>query len=593
MSGKMARRFNDLKYRYKIAILTLVAGLLPVAMITAYMQAGTARLLRERELQAMEKAVAQAVETMENQVQIYENLINYLSYSQDLRSVLRQQDRSDYDMYLLYTDVVDPLLQMPQIYHQEIEKITIYSDNVEVPHGTMLAPLEELKKEPWYGRLRDSELLEWYVKRGAERKIIAFRKFYGEGEVSAVLAMQLDYGRMLSPFTNLFRDNTGGLVCDEDGNVICSGYSLDGEFRPAQAESLPWLREHYVCMEQTMDGTGWAFCLYRPEEIITGSARSLMQQNIPIVSVCLILLGVLGYFFSRRLVSCLEQLTENMNQVQRGLRRVTVGSDARDEVGTLIRAFRRMMEELNKLISEVYEAKIELQHTEMRALQAQINPHFLYNSLSIINWKAIEAQEDEISRVTLDLSTYYRTSLNRGETMTTVENEVNNIRAYLRIQLIMHDHNFQVREEIDGEVFSCRIPKLILQPLVENAIDHGLDASEKEDRRLVIVVRREGEDLVFQVKDNGNGMSQETAGRILGYQSSGYGVHNVYDRIKLLYREKGEMKVESREGEGTCVEIRVPVKASEEGPERMMEIGKADGKNRENEDSGKEGGRAI
>ena len=86
-----------------------------------------------------------------------------------------------------------------------------------------------------------------------------------------------------------------------------------------------------------------------------------------------------------------------MNQVHRGFRKVTVDSDSKDEVGTLIRSFKRMMEELNKLISEVYEAKIELQHTEMRALQAQINPHFLYNSLSIINWKAIEAEEDEIS----------------------------------------------------------------------------------------------------------------------------------------------------------------------------------------------------
>ena len=93
---------------------------------------------------------------------------------------------------------------------------------------------------------------------------------------------------------------------------------------------------------------------------------------------------------------------------------MTVQSDSKDEIGVLIRTFRRMMDEINKLISEVYEAKIVLQRTEMRALQAQINPHFLYNSLSIINWKAIEADEQEISKVTLALSTYYRTSLNRG-----------------------------------------------------------------------------------------------------------------------------------------------------------------------------------
>lgn len=131
-------------------------------------------------------------------------------------------------------------------------------------------------------------------------------------------------------------------------------------------------------------------------------------------------MSLLGYVFSIRMVSQLELLTENMNQINMGLRKVTVQSKSKDEVGVLIRSFQRMMDQMNHLISEVYESKIQLQNSEMRALQAQINPHFLYNSLSIINWKAIEAGEDEISYVTLALSTYYRTSLNRGETMTTV-----------------------------------------------------------------------------------------------------------------------------------------------------------------------------
>lgn len=140
-----------------------------------------------------------------------------------------------------------------------------------------------------------------------------------------------------------------------------------------------------------------------------------MLKNLPLLTACILLIGILSYFFSRRLVCKLEQLTENMNQIHSGIREVTVQSDSKDEIGVLIRTFRRMMNEINKLISEVYEAKIVLQRTEMRALQAQINPHFLYNSLSIINWKAIEADEQEISKVTLALSTYYRTSLNRGD----------------------------------------------------------------------------------------------------------------------------------------------------------------------------------
>ena len=286
-----------------------------------------------------------------------------------------------------------------------------------------------------------------------------------------------------------------------------------------------------------------------------------MASNIPIVAGCIIILVIVGYVFSRRMVSCLERLTENMNQIHLGFRKVTVSSDSDDEVGVLIRSFRRMMDQMNHLISEVYEGKIRLQNSEMKALQAQINPHFLYNSLSIINWKALEAGEEDISRVTLALSTYYRTSLNRGETMTTVENEISNIRAYLKIQLIMHDNSFEVKEEYDEETAGIEIPKLILQPLVENAIDHGLDMSEREDKCLCVSAMQDGKYIVFTVCDNGVGMEQEKADQILKYQSSGYGVRNVCERIQVLYGTNGTVEIKSSPGGGTEVKIRIPKKA--------------------------------
>ena len=564
MLRKLKQKYKDLKYRYKTTLLIVLAGMLPVVIIVTYMQTGTLKLLKEQETDSMQNSVNQAVDAMENQIQIYENLINYLSYSQDLRNVLSQTGESDYEKYIHYKEVVDPLLEMPQVYHKEIKGITIYSGNIDVAHGSSLVPMAELKSEEWAGQLEDSSILEWFVQRGAKKKIVAARKFYDNEDITAVLAMQLDYSELLEPFSSLLKDNVGGIIVDEDGKVIYSSYSMDDVYRPKSPESLDYLQKNYVCMDRNMEEMGWHFYLYRPESVITKSAYILMLRNIPIVLLCIVLLVVLGYAFSKRLVSCLERLTENMNQVHLGFRKVTVDSDSKDEVGTLIRSFRRMMEELNKLISEVYEAKIELQHTEMKALQAQINPHFLYNSLSIINWKAIEAGEDEISKVTLDLSTYYRTSLNRGETMTTVENEIRNIQAYLNIQLIMHDNSFRMEEEIDESCYQIQTPKLILQPLVENAIDHGLDPLEKEEKILTIRVKKEGDVVVFRVQDNGNGMPQEKAEQILGIQSPGYGVHNVYDRIKLLYKEKGSMRIISEEGVGTTVEIRIPEKPDEE-----------------------------
>lgn len=557
------RKFRNLKYRYKITLLVLAAGILPVVIVAVYFLRGMIENTRFQEMENMEKVIEQSVDTMTNQANIYENLVDYLSYSRELRDIVTMDPKSDYLTYLGYVDVIDPLLQMPQIYHKEIEEITLYSESIEVPHGNMLMPLSQAEGEIWYSQLEDTSRMQWTVIRGNSSRITVSRRFYGGDDTTAVLAMSLNYDAMLRPFTDRLTENMGGLILDGDGNVVYSSAAMEEKYQPKQPESLEYLQKNYSYYMGEMEETGWKFCLYRPTEQVMDAVYRLILQSLPVLFLCTFALVVAGYLFSRGLVQPLERLTENMNQIQLGFRKVTVSSDYDDEVGVLIRSFRRMMDEMNRLISEVYESKIKLQNTEMKALQAQINPHFLYNSLSIINWKALEADQEDISKVTLALSTYYRTSLNRGETLTTVENEINNIKAYLRIQLIMHDNSFEVIEDIDMDAGEYRIPKLILQPLVENSIDHGLDMSEKKEKCLWITVGQDEDTLLFEIRDNGVGMEQEKADEILSYHSKGYGLRNVYERIRVLYGEKGQMNITSRVGEGTRIQIRVSKRTEE------------------------------
>ena len=227
-------------------------------------------------------------------------------------------------------------------------------------------------------------------------------------------------------------------------------------------------------------------------------------------------------------------------------------------MGLLIRSFRRMMGEIDRLISEVYENKIALKEFELKALAAQINPHFLYNSLSIINWMAIRSDQKEISKVTLDLSTFYRTALSKGEDMVTVENCIRNIQAYLSIQLVMHDNDFQIEWNIDPQVKTEKVPKLILQPVVENALEHGLDVKEEGEKILKLSFLDNGSDVLLRVEDNGLGMEQEVAQRLIMYQAEGYGLKNVNDRICLLYGKDYTIRILSKVGEGTRVEMRIP-----------------------------------
>ena len=220
---KLLQAFKNLKFRYKLTLLVLAAGLLPVGIIVVYMQSGMMELLHENEVDNLEKSLQQAVETIENQEQIYENLVDYLSYSQDLRDILTMEPQSDYDTYKEYVDVADPLLQMPQLYHREIREITLYAESIEVPHGNTLMPLGRAREQDWYAQLDGGSLMQWTVTRGANQEITASRKFYDGDDITAVLSMSLDYKSVLEPFTNILLDNTGGIVLDADGTVVYAG----------------------------------------------------------------------------------------------------------------------------------------------------------------------------------------------------------------------------------------------------------------------------------------------------------------------------------------------------------------------------------
>lgn len=560
---KWIQKYKDLKYRYKLTIMMILCSLIPVCVISGYTQIRTVQIMREKEQIGLEQVLEQSVNSIDNRIQIYTNLINYLTYSSDLREIMEKECSSDYEAYLAYTEIADPMFTMPQLYHEEIRSITLYAENIQVEHGNTLAPLSVAQNQTWYSKINEKGTVQWLVKQGNKKEILAVRKFYRQDSIQAMLVLTLDYNRVLETFADLLTENRGGLILDEQGNVVYSGYRMDAPYKPDKETSLNYLKEHYVCIEKKIEDTKWNFCLYQPKEELEKSVWTLLLGNIPVLLLCLLLILLLGYFFSRKMVERLEQLTENMNQINLGLRKVTVVSQSKDEIGVLVRTFTRMMDEINKLISQIYEAKIKLQKTEMKALQAQINPHFLYNSLSIINWKALEADNEEISRITLALSTYYRTSLNKGETMTIAANEIRNIDAYLQIQLIMHDNSFQVIKEIQEDALSYSVPKLILQPLVENAIEHGLDVSEKEEKWLKISVCKEKDALIMAVEDNGMGMSEEQAKSIITYRSKGYGVRNVNDRITLLYGEEYHLRVKSRQGEGCRIEIVIPVNKEE------------------------------
>lgn len=557
---RIRKKFRDMKYRHKLTILLVISSLVPMTMLALYSHNSMSRLVRHNEVEDTSSILEQTRESIDSQIEVYTGLINYLTYSPDIEEVINEKNMDNYVAYAKYTQIVDPLLTVPKSYHDAINQIQIFADSIKVRHEYTLVPMDEIGQEWWSSQLNDEVQVQWLVNT-EKPEIAAVRNIYDGRNRTAVLCITLDYNKIFKPLKNIISEESGTMVLDQSQNIVYRDENIQDNDLADLGESdkiLEQISKEYVAVNSTSQNTGWKFYLYKTKKSVEKSVYQMLFAEIPLIAGCVLIIFILGMAFSRLFTRKIEMLTENMDQVNHGSREVTVTSDAEDEVGVLIRSFRRMMGEIDRLISEVYENKIALKEFELKALTAQINPHFLYNSLSIINWMAIKSGQKEISKVTLDLSTFYRTALSKGEDMVTVENCIRNIEAYLSIQLVMHDNDFTVEWKIDPQVKAEKVPKLILQPVVENALEHGLDVKEEGDKILQLSFLDAGDAVLLRVEDNGMGMEQSVAESLVTYQAEGYGLKNVNDRICLLYGEEYKIRITSSVGEGTVVEMRIP-----------------------------------
>ena len=283
-----------------------------------------------------------------------------------------------------------------------------------------------------------------------------------------------------------------------------------------------------------------------------------------IILTCLILIVVMSGFWARLFMKRINLFYGHIQEVKNGNLQLDVRDDCPDEIGDLTNSFQEMLDRLNRLIREDYQNKILLREAELKALQAQINPHFLYNCLSLINSRALLAGQPEISRMSQLLSVFYRTTLNKGRSETTLENELKNVKSYLEIQKLLHEELFDVTWQVEPELPEMQLPNLILQPLVENALVHGILPNKPKKGRLFLAVSRVMDQLRFTILDNGAGIPAEKLPTLLLTDSGGYGLKNVNERLKLTYGEDYGLNIQSIQGESTMVTFCIPVEEADE-----------------------------
>ena len=564
---KLLHWFNGIKLRYKLAIFYSLFCFLPVMLLFWLSFLQMRSIIDDKGKMNLQSYLQQSVSSMDRTLDGYNSLSDYIAFDRTLAEVFSMEYGTPYEQYEQLTQKVDPILRTASYFHGGMQQITIYTDNGMVKHDTTVAPVSEIEETDWYQKTLEHPGLNWFVNY-QEKTLFSARKlaFSGAREGVNILYMDVDYQKLFTPYAETLISECGLYITDQDGKLVFEESRFSGKNQNYDLTYSEFLEQRdrgstdYIILCEHSNTTGWTVWLYQPVGLAGEAMRPIGVMAGVTILIC-IFVAVLAYFITSGMVSSrIERLTHFMQEVQEGSMDMQMESDDRDEIGMLYRGFGSMMKRIRTLINEVYLSKITQKEAELKALQAQINPHFLYNTLSLINWKALAAGEEDISRMTLALSTFYRTALNRGRNVLQVETELSNTRAYLEIQSMLHDGNFDYEIEAQTEILQCESLNLILQPLVENAIHHGIE--EKTDGRGKITVRGWKEDncVWFMVEDNGVGMEQEVADKILTMESKGYGVRNVDERIRLCYGEKYAMKVESVVGKGTKMTIHFPAR---------------------------------
>ena len=332
-------------------------------------------------------------------------------------------------------------------------------------------------------------------------------------------------------------------------------------------------KEYYIT-RQNVDGASWQMILIIPENEYEDQYRFLWLSAALMLGSMIAVIVLMSYLLSGYYVGRLKKLNVEMTGLESGNLNANLPiTTEEDEIEEIYHNFNGMVQEVQRLMQEHYQLGKEVKMAEVRALQAQINPHFLYNTLDLINWISMDYGAEEIGTLTWNLARFYRLSLNHGKSLISIGEEVEHVEVYVNIENYHFDNAISLEVDVPEELKSYACLNIILQPFVENAIVHGIaEKPDIESCEIRIRARREEQDIIFSVQDDGPGvdveqMQKETQQDIRTAQH-GYGVRNINFRLKLCFGEKyGVTYLESEKG--THVEIKIPVMTIAEAEEKI------------------------
>ncbi|MCD5002980.1 histidine kinase [Enterococcus saccharolyticus] len=558
MKHKFVHFFQNLSFQRKIIAISFLASIIPLLLLTFFSIGIIQHFILAREENSNEDNLTSVYQQINLRLTTYEEAISFLTSSQVLTDALAIENPTNFEQYNLYKNTIVPFFVSIYSQQDSIAQITLYTTINLYNHGKYVKKITPNDITENF-KLNNTTNISYYYDAQKQQIYLYSQLFSTKNRDTNIIVFQLSPKAVFRELENISNDPYRLSIIDEHRNEL---YHFSNE--PKHAD-LPFLTRmihtfnHSYSESKKTLANGWTITFARPMYsiylgvLIFGTVAFL----IFLFAIIMLSLSIIG--LSKTVVAPIKNLANQMNERPEKTLQIQPTYQTNDEIGQLYTSFYRMIQQIQELIDAVYKGKINQQKHELRALQAQINPHFFYNSLSLINNKAVMTGNDDISEMAQLLSQFYRLSLNSGKNKLSIRKELDLTITYANIQLKMHQHSFDLAIDVDEEILDYEIMNLLIQPFVENAIFHGIDHIDDQRRgKLTLTGAIVDDKIQFQIIDNGQGMTTEQMATIFTQPSKHYGIRNVQQRIQLYYGIENAIQYASTINEGTTVKIRLP-----------------------------------
>ncbi|MDQ0062844.1 cache domain-containing sensor histidine kinase [Paenibacillus harenae] len=532
---------------------------------------------RDNYLVTINEAMRQTVQNIEFRKQSYDVLATRTATDGELISRL-SRDYSNMFEQLNTVEYVDRSFVFTSKYLPGIEDFRIYHNNPMLvqdgrllwkPEGRILQP--GFNETDWFAKASEAPSALLWSNVNKDKLAISHKIMSPSGDLQGIIYLLLDYKTVFGELFDRPFSGSGELsIMDDYGTIIVSSDpGKIGEKLQNTSLNAHW-EEASLSDGMTVDGNllmvrpigpNWHVAAHIQMDQLERQSKMILYGIIAVIFVFLLCSTFLIMTVLKNVVWRIRKLGTRMYDVSQGQFDVSIRNTGKDELGDLEVLFNSMSGRLGMLVEDITQAKLKEREQSFKALQAQINPHFIYNSLSLLRWRAMDLQDETQLRTIDALTAFYRLALDNKINVTQIKGELDHVRAYLDIQEMRYPGRVTIEWHIDPELLELYTIKLLLQPIVENCYLHG-NITGKKGAVIRISAQLEQDHVRFEVFDNGRGIPGDMLEQIrLGKQAgngNGFGTANIRERLQLYFENKHRFTVDSKENEWTAVTIAIP-----------------------------------